>query len=58
MRHVKLRAGRPCNTAALENLIDAAYIDLKLRLRAEKFWLARGTQEGSGIARFPSAHNY
>jgi hypothetical protein len=34
MRHVKLRAGRPCNTTGLENLIDAAYLDLKLRLRA------------------------
>jgi hypothetical protein len=35
MRHVKLKAGRMPDTAALANLIDAAYLDLKLRLRAE-----------------------
>ncbi|WP_129642362.1 DUF1801 domain-containing protein [Peristeroidobacter agariperforans] len=34
MRHVKLRADHPCNKTALQSLIDAAYLDLKLRLRA------------------------
>lgn len=35
MRHVKLRAGNMPDSAALEHLIDAAYMDLKMRLRAE-----------------------
>lgn len=35
MRHVKLRPGHPCDAPALARLIDAAYVDLKLRLRAE-----------------------
>jgi hypothetical protein len=35
MRHVKLKAGQLPDTAALANLIDAAYLDVKLRLRAE-----------------------
>ena len=35
MRHVKLRADRMPDAAALENLIDAAYLDVKMRLRAE-----------------------
>jgi hypothetical protein len=32
MRHVKLLAGRPIATDALRALIDAAYVDTKLRL--------------------------
>jgi len=35
MRHVKLKAGRLPDDAALGKLIDAAYLDVKLRLRAE-----------------------
>lgn len=35
MRHVKVRAGESLDSAALEELINAAYVDLKLRLRAE-----------------------
>jgi len=33
MRHVKLRPGYRINVAALDSLIDAAYADIKLRLR-------------------------
>ena len=33
MRHVKLRPGRELNLAALGDLIDAAYLDIKGRLR-------------------------
>jgi hypothetical protein len=32
MRHVKLRPGREVDAAALGNLIDAAYADIKVRL--------------------------
>jgi len=32
MRHVKLHWGRPANDAALEDLIAAAYRDIRLRL--------------------------
>ncbi|HEY2481893.1 MAG TPA: DUF1801 domain-containing protein [Caulobacteraceae bacterium] len=32
MRHVKLRWGRPVNTAGLAELIAAAYADIRLRL--------------------------
>jgi hypothetical protein len=32
MRHVKLRPGTPVNTAALNSLIEAAYIDIKARV--------------------------
>jgi len=32
MRHVKLRWGKPTNTAALSALISAAYQDIRLRL--------------------------
>jgi hypothetical protein len=32
MRHVKLHWGRPVNDAALEDLIAAAYRDIRLRL--------------------------
>jgi hypothetical protein len=32
MRHVKLRPGMPINSAALSNLIDAAYTDIKARV--------------------------
>ena len=32
MRHVKLRPGTPINTAALNELIDAAYADIKDRV--------------------------
>ena len=35
MRHVKLKPGREPDTVALGNLIDAAYLDVKIRLRAE-----------------------
>ena len=36
MRHVKLQPGREPNAAALGDLIDAAYADIKARLRAER----------------------
>jgi hypothetical protein len=32
MRHVKLRSGTPANAVALNRLIDAAYLDIKLRV--------------------------
>jgi len=32
MRHVKLKPGTPTNAAALSNLIDAAYSDIKARV--------------------------
>jgi hypothetical protein len=32
MRHVKLRPGTATNAAALRNLIDAAYLDIKARV--------------------------
>jgi hypothetical protein len=32
MRHVKLRTGAPSNDAALTNLIQAAYADIKVRV--------------------------
>jgi hypothetical protein len=32
MRHVKLRWGQPVNAAALEDLVAAAYTDIRLRL--------------------------
>jgi hypothetical protein len=35
MRHVKLRVGSEPESGALQNLIDASYLDVKLRLRAE-----------------------
>jgi hypothetical protein len=35
MRHVKLSPGRKLNTAALGDLITAAYVDIKSRLGAE-----------------------
>jgi len=35
MRHVKLRWGGQVNTAALTELVAAAYRDIRLRLRAE-----------------------
>lgn len=35
MRHVKLRPGGEVDAAALRDLIQAAYLDVKLRLRAE-----------------------
>ena len=35
MRHVKLRPGRDFNAAALTKLIDAAYTDMRERVRAE-----------------------
>jgi hypothetical protein len=35
MRHVKLRWGREANTAALSELIAAAYRDIRLRLASE-----------------------
>ncbi|MBB6092914.1 hypothetical protein HNQ60_001792 [Povalibacter uvarum] len=36
MRHVKLKADREVDVAALGNLITAAYLDLKARLAAER----------------------
>jgi hypothetical protein len=35
MRHVKLRVGQMPEATAVENLIYAAYLDVKIRLRAE-----------------------
>lgn len=35
MRHAKLRPGRELNSDALGKLLDAAYLDIKTRLRAE-----------------------
>jgi hypothetical protein len=35
MRHVKLRWGEPVNVAALNELIAAAYRDIRLRLSAD-----------------------
>ncbi len=32
MRHVKLRADSPVNVAALERLVEAAYLDIKERV--------------------------
>jgi hypothetical protein len=34
MRHVKLFPGRPGNVAALNELVNAAYVDIKARLQA------------------------
>jgi hypothetical protein len=36
MRHVKLKPDRPFNAAALGDLIDAAYVDIRVRLGAER----------------------
>jgi len=36
MRHVKLKPGRELNAAAVSDLIDAAYVDINQRLRAER----------------------
>lgn len=36
MRHVKLHPGRKLNAAALSDLIDAAYTDIRVRLGAER----------------------
>jgi hypothetical protein len=36
MRHVKLKPGRDLNTAELCALIDAAYMDIKVRLGADR----------------------
>ena len=36
MRHVKLNPGRELNVAALSDLIDAAYVDIKARLAADR----------------------
>lgn len=35
MRHVKLKPGSEPNAAALRDLIDAAYLDIRARLRGE-----------------------
>jgi hypothetical protein len=35
MRHVKLQPGSAADSAALEKLIHASYLDVRLRLRAE-----------------------
>jgi hypothetical protein len=36
MRHVKLKPGLALDTAALCNLVDAAYLDIRARLRGER----------------------
>jgi hypothetical protein len=36
MRHVKLKPGRQLNAAALSELVDAAYVDIRARLDAER----------------------
>jgi hypothetical protein len=36
MRHVKLRPGQEPDSGAIGELIDAAYLDIKLRLRSER----------------------
>jgi len=36
MRHVKLRWGKPVDEAALGDLVEAAYRDIKLRLDADR----------------------
>jgi hypothetical protein len=36
MRHVKLNLGRELNAAALSDLIDAAYVDIKVRVGADR----------------------
>jgi hypothetical protein len=36
MRHVKLNPSREVNAAALSDLIDAAYLDIKVRLGADR----------------------
>jgi hypothetical protein len=35
MRHVKLKPGREVDAVALEGLIHAAYLDIKVRLRSQ-----------------------
>jgi hypothetical protein len=35
MRHVKVKPGRELDSAALQGLIHAAYLDVKIRLRTE-----------------------
>lgn len=37
MRHVKLKPGGEVDAAALDDLIGAAYVDIKVRLDAERF---------------------
>jgi hypothetical protein len=36
MRHVKLNPGGQLNTAALGDLINAAYVDIRARIGAER----------------------
>jgi hypothetical protein len=36
MRHVKLKPGRKVNAAALSDLVDCAYVDIKARLGADR----------------------
>ena len=43
MRHVKLKPGREVNAAALRDLIDAAYLDIKVRLGADTVFVRRVT---------------
>lgn len=35
MRHIKVRAGSAINEGAIQDLIDSAYADIKLRLKME-----------------------
>ena len=47
MRHVKIRPDRDCNPTALRKLVEAAYTDMKERVRVESL-AARGSGRGPG----------
>ena len=47
MRHVKLRPQRAVDASALRKLIEAAYSDMKGRLKAESFMRAAPDNRGS-----------
>jgi hypothetical protein len=38
MRHVKVKPGREFNDAALRDLVDAAYADIRARIDGERSW--------------------
>jgi|SRR5688572_4895395 len=48
MRHVKLRPAQKVNVAALRKLIDAAYADIKARLKAEPRRVKWANHESGG----------
>lgn len=50
MRHVKLRPKSPVNTAALEQLVEAAYNDMKAQLKSGPDALCRTVATGTGRA--------